>query len=404
MKNARILISAVLSAMILTGACTGALAAEEGLSEQVTLYVATDLHYLSPELTDHGDFFQRMIRNGDGKAMEYCEEVTDALVEQVIAQQPDALILTGDLTFNGARLSHTALAEKLRQIEDGGVPVLVIPGNHDLKNRLAASFQGEGYELVDSVNAREFAEIYKDFGLGEAIARDDASLSYVAEVTRSLWVLMLDVNAFGAGSIDAETLRWVEQQLQAAQEQGVHMIAASHQNLLVHNDMFVYGYVIGNRFKLQALYDDYGVLCNLSGHIHMQHTTRSASGLPEMVTSSLMVWPNQYGVLTLEGKSAEYHTASVAADQPELADATHAFFWDNAYGQAMSSLGEEADEALGRFFADANTAYFAGRLDQLPWDEEQVAAWQTSGARFASYFETIADDRLDHTVLTFDFD
>ena len=155
---------------------------------------------------------------------------------------------------------------------------------------------------------------------------------------------------------------------------------------------------------LQDLYEKYGVLCNLSGHIHMQHLAQSDSGLPEMVTSSLMVWPNQYGVLTLEGKSAEYHTASVAADQPELADATHAFFWDNAYGQAMSSLGEEADEALGRFFADANTAYFAGRLDQLPWDEEQVEAWQTSGARFASYFETIADDRLDQTVLTFDFD
>ena len=70
--------------------------------DQVTLFVATDLHYLSPELTDHGAYFQQMIRDGDGKAMEYCEELTDAFVEQVIAQRPDVLILSGELTFNGA--------------------------------------------------------------------------------------------------------------------------------------------------------------------------------------------------------------------------------------------------------------------------------------------------------------
>ncbi len=31
----------------------------------------------------------------DGKAMEHCEEITDAFVEQVISTPPDALLLSG---------------------------------------------------------------------------------------------------------------------------------------------------------------------------------------------------------------------------------------------------------------------------------------------------------------------
>ena len=35
--------------------------------EQVTLLVATDLHYLTPELTDHEAYFQEVVQNTDGK-------------------------------------------------------------------------------------------------------------------------------------------------------------------------------------------------------------------------------------------------------------------------------------------------------------------------------------------------
>ena len=151
-----------------------------GPLEPVTLFIATDLHYLSPELTDHGPYFRELIANGDGKAMEYCEEITDTFLGEVIAQKPDALILSGDLTFNGAKLSHAALAEKLLSVEEAGIPVLVLPGNHDLENPMAASFQGTGYTLVESICAEQFDKLYQDFGLGEAIATDTASLSYVA--------------------------------------------------------------------------------------------------------------------------------------------------------------------------------------------------------------------------------
>ena len=58
--------------------------------------------------------------------MEYCEEVTDAFIRQVIEEMPDALILSGDLTFNGEKASHVALAEKLSTIENAGIPVFPV--------------------------------------------------------------------------------------------------------------------------------------------------------------------------------------------------------------------------------------------------------------------------------------
>ena len=75
-------------------------------ADPVTLLVATDLHYLAPELTDHGPCFERSITHGDGKVMAYSEELVEAFVTQVIDRHPDALILSGDLSFNGARKSH----------------------------------------------------------------------------------------------------------------------------------------------------------------------------------------------------------------------------------------------------------------------------------------------------------
>ena len=93
---------------------------------------ATDLHYLAPSLTDHGPLFWQVMEAGDGKVTEYCDEITSAFLEQAAALRPDALILTGDLTFNGEEASHLALAEKLAGAEAAGVPVFVLPGNHDL--------------------------------------------------------------------------------------------------------------------------------------------------------------------------------------------------------------------------------------------------------------------------------
>ena len=101
--------------------------------EPVTLYHATDLHVLAPELTDHGAYFQQVMDSADGKMTAYSEELLEAFVHQVIRETPEALILSGNLTFNGEAASHRHLAAALRRVEEASVRIFVLPGNYDLE-------------------------------------------------------------------------------------------------------------------------------------------------------------------------------------------------------------------------------------------------------------------------------
>ncbi|MBR1457518.1 MAG: metallophosphoesterase, partial [Oscillospiraceae bacterium] len=194
--------------------------------------VGTDLHYIAPALTDHGAYFTELVDGADGKLTRWSEELTDAFLAEVIARRPEALLLTGDLTFNGAVMSHEALAEKLRAVEAAGVPVLVQTGNHDVYDPDAARFSGDGFTRVPSASSAAFREIYAAFGYDEALAVDEDSLSYLYPLNADTLVLMLDANtAHDPCGLSDKTLGWVEKQLRAASREGRYVLAAGHQNL-----------------------------------------------------------------------------------------------------------------------------------------------------------------------------
>ena len=70
--------------MLLIG-CTllycGAAAAHAGADDALTVFIATDLHYIASSLTDNGSYFMAVTENADGKYMPGCEVLTDAFVE-----------------------------------------------------------------------------------------------------------------------------------------------------------------------------------------------------------------------------------------------------------------------------------------------------------------------------------
>ena len=402
----------MLGAFALTGT-DGGEAPAAAPADGVTIAVATDLHYLSPELTDDGAFFTQLVTDADGKVMPYIDELVRAFAAQIIDAQPDALILSGDLTFNGETASHEALAELLGGIEAAGVPVYVIPGNHDMNNSMAARFEGDGYELTDSPSEGEFTELYNDFGYGEALSRDGRSLSYTAQLAPGLRLLMLDVNTrTDPGYALPSTLEWLESQLAEARDAGDRVITVSHQNLYAHNPFFTTGYVIGNSGTIVRDYAEADVLCNLSGHIHLQHTAEH-EGLPEIVTSSLAVNPNQYGVLTVGEDQCSYETVRVrvsewAAEQGsddanllDFAAYSEQFFYDTHTGQALEQLGDaENAGVLADFYANVNLNYFAGRCDLIEWDEAMLDGWSGAGYFVPAYFDSIRADTGDHTHLS----
>jgi predicted MPP superfamily phosphohydrolase len=362
------------------------------------ILLATDLHYLASDLTDKGEYFQRMLDNGDGKTTQYVTEITDAFLKQVIDQRPDVLLLSGDLTFNGAKDSHLELAGKLQKVVDSGIPVLVIPGNHDLDNRQAASFSGKGYSLVDTISANSFASIYANFGYKDSLSYDKISLSYMYQINAKVRVLMVDVNTKEApGKVTGTTLDWIEQQLVKAAKEKALVIAVSHQPLLEHSSLFSDNFTMENSKSLLALYEKYQVVCNLSGHMHFQHIATSAQDFPEIVTSALAITPNQYGVMHLGNDTVEYHT--VQTDVSSIAFPTaklsypYEYFWGISYEKALGQIKDEFQApALAQYFADVNTAYFTGTLDSIDWSDSRFAQWKQQKSFLGRYFMSIKDD------------
>ena len=366
------------------------------------LAVATDIHFLPRSIVREGEAFTNAYAAGDGKMIQYIPELLDVLIQELLADPPEAVLLTGDLTLNGERVGHMELAKKLRPLREAGIRVLVIPGNHDIQNAFASGYNRDKTYSVRTVTAEEFAEIYEEYGYGQAISRDTASLSYSCALSEDLWIVMLDTNKYqrdgrltlpeNSGQLLPETLRWLEEQLQAAQKEGVEVITATHHSLLDQSRL-TNGYTLDNAQEVLALYQEYGVRVNFSGHVHIQNiavTDLGGNPFYDIASSSYAVYTNQYGRAEyLPGESLSYHTqeadveswaALVGSQNPELLDFedfSYQFFYDISYWRSYGNLYqilsmEDVDlELMAQTMAILNPAYFSGYAADL---REEVLA------------------------------
>ncbi len=405
--------------MMLLTLCAGLAFCAEGHAEASSsgfrAVIASDLHYIAPELTDGGPGYQQTLKNGDSKFMPYVEEITDAFLDEVLADPPDVVLLTGDLTFNGAEISHRRLAGKLQRLEDAGIPVLVLPGNHDVYNENAALYRGGSFERVPFASGESFAGIYRDFGPGEALSADSDSLSYVWQLNEQVWIMMLDENtAHDFCGLSDRSFQWIEAQLQKAREEGRFVLVAGHQNVFQHS-IFRGGYVIQGAQRLQELLRRYGVPLCLSGHLHTQHVL-SEDGLTEIATSALCSYPCQYAVLTAEDGRLRYGTRRLdLAAWAERNGRPDAVFQDfaGAAGAYMDAHFTPAGMAplvddpvlwaeMLAYLQALNRAYFSGDLREiaaLDPDGRLAGLWAEENGMTAWYLRSVLDEEgNDHTV------
>ncbi len=347
---------------------------------EVIIYHATDFHYLSQQLTENSPRFVDYIAAGDGKMTHYIDAITDAFFEEVIKNKPDYLVITGDLTFNGEKLSHIDFAKKLEKIEHAGVQVLVIPGNHDVDYPFSYAYNNDQMTITDRISKEEFGQIYKDFGLKQAYSKDSKTYSYLYKLTDKVILLALDTNTAGNGIIHDETIEWAAKELEKIKD-GTTVITMTHQTLFDHFDgnMNSAKYSIYNREKLIDILKKYNVPFNLCGHIHTQHIFEDTD-ITDIATESVSVMPCNYGVVKCTSDNIEYFTKTVdieswskengLQDKNLLDFKNYAvdFYIKNQSNLAIASLEDytytrEEKQLLADFFAELNTYYFPGIID-----------------------------------------
>ena len=81
----------------------------------------------------------------------------------------------GDLTKDGELLSHQKVASLLAPLYDEGIPVVVVPGNHDIENPDGKYFNGSETSPAERTSPEMFTSIYRNYGYGSAIEHDETS-------------------------------------------------------------------------------------------------------------------------------------------------------------------------------------------------------------------------------------
>ncbi len=377
--------------------------------KDITMFVATDIHYLTKDLYDNGEAFQNYLDTSDGKQINYIEEIMMAFTNDISQNKPDILIISGDLTNNGEKESHVKLAERLDIIEQQtGTRIYVIPGNHDILNPWARGFKEADQYITDSIDADEFEKIYNSFGYGEAVSRDKSSLSYLATPSDNLWLLMLDTSIYdfnellGApttnGEINADTYEWIKQCSQLAKDKNAQIVTVMHHNLFNHSQVLYSGFTLDNNDEALKIFQECGINLVLSGHIHIQDIKSGGEGnkqIYDIATSALSVYPVQYGVLKFNSSQEfDYSTARVDvegwAKESDINDVnmknfeeySKDYFADISFNKAydeLTSAGNYSDrekDLMAETISLLNINYFGGTIKSIKKDIMESEGYQ----------------------------
>jgi len=274
------------------------------------------------------------------------------------------------MTNHGEHASHQEFIEKIEPLRKAGMKIFVIPGNHDINVPNAKAYRGNETIPTPGISPEEYEQLYFRFGYSGALKRDASSLSYLAALNDSLWLLCLDSNRYAeyknssisGGRILPETLQWALDILREAHEKQITVLGMMHHGLVEHlpyQSVFFADYLIDDwKNKAQMLADN-GLQVVFTGHFHANDITMltSENGNPifDIETGSLAQYPFPFRLLTLSGKTLNIDTRFVKSI-PENADLQEKYrrrmeaFARRSIGSKLKNIGmpipDETREAL----------------------------------------------------------
>lgn len=355
--------------------------------QQLKIAVISDIHYLAPSLLKNGaangTAFQTYL-NFDPKLLEFSDPILRKVISQLKRERPDIVLIPGDLTKDGEKVSHEAVVRILNQL---GTKVFVIPGNHDINNPEAVAYNGDISNPTPIIQARDFPKIYADFGYRNAISRDANSLSYISQPYRGLWILAIDdceyynntTTALVPGKIKPETMAWILGKLREARQKNITVLSMMHHGIMEHftnQETIDAGYVTNDWQNQADKLMNAGLKVMFTGHYHANDIAMRGSDetnvLYDIETGSLVTPPSPYRLITLTNNELEITTrkiTSINCAMPgglSFTDYSNAFItahMDGYFEYVFTNLyGMDPTTAAGLapFFRDGWMAHYAG--------------------------------------------
>ena len=316
--------------------------------------VISDIHYLAPSLKDvGGEEWEEFVQN---KHKEYnlldslVDNALDGVLRNAAKNSETYVLIPGDLTKDGELESHKALAKKLEKFEkDTGISVLVVPGNHDINNSNAVTFENGTKEKAEKTSPEQFREIYKNLGFDLADSffvpeegNKGGMLSYAVTLGNYRLIAIdscIYSNDNGATDNEHETsgqlaegvLEWVVAEAEKAEDNGLTVVGMQHHNLIPHNDIeeaTFAPFVVNDWLRVADTYADAGMHFIFTGHLHSNDTNRYYSDNGEVIydilSPTVTGFPNYYKIIDFKtnGKKTDFEMKSLDIDeyQPVVAD------------------------------------------------------------------------------------
>jgi len=369
-------------------------------TSQLKIAVVSDIHYMDPSLLTNnaaaGDAFQNYIA-ADPKLIEYSDPIFRKVMADLKTEKPDILLVPGDLTKDGERVSHESVAHFLDELKSTGIKVFVVPGNHDINNPEARSYNGNNAFPTPIIQAADFSNIYSNFGYGDAISRDPNSLSYVAQPYPGLWIMGIDACkyeenqeiAIVGGRIKSQTLRWMLDRLAEAKQRNITVFAMMHHNLIEHyagQSQLDPGYVVDdwqtNVNTLMAA----GLKIIFTGHYHANDITgyeNNGKKLTDIQTGSLVTAPIPYRIIMMKNKDLDVSTKYITSINASLPGginfvvysnqflSQHLDVYFNYYLTNVFGAPPEVAAFAAPLYRNAIMAHFAGD-EHMPPDQRKL--------------------------------
>ncbi len=341
--------------------------------ESFRFTVIADTHYFSKTLGTSGKAYE--LRSGsDQKCLAETAELIDAAFAQIAASDTQAVLIAGDLTNDGERVSHEEFREKLYALKQKK-PVYVITATHDWccdenPRRYSGDQVSHDVPVMASDELRDF---YRDFGPDAAEAEFTTHLgtsSYVVRLSEHVKLLALndDQNGKGRAGFKEDHFQWIEEQIKKAREENCLMIGMEHHLLIAHVNPLLTGggTCVGDREEVAARLADAGLRYMFVGHSHIQHTDHFVSPAGNQIT--------EVNVGSLVGYPAPIVNVTVQPDQTLRYQVDHLreFSWNGQTIPAAPYLREHALALVHRVLESSDKNDFAEKLTALQLNGQKM--------------------------------
>ena len=340
--------------------------------------VISDIHVFDDDKIEHsGEAWDKYLAF-DNKLLLYSKAIMEKTIQKIKEENVRYVIISGDLTKDGEIVNHELTAQYLKKIEDAGIDVFVINGNHDISNANSRSYHSDGTTTpIETATAADFLRIYADFGYDKAVSRETNGLSYSVDMGSNIRLIFMDSNIYNdskdnphqetAGTLRASTLQWACQQAKTAVAEGKVPIGVMHHGLMEHVPV-IQTYLLGdmivdNYQEAQQQLSEAGMNIIFTGHSHEQDI------------SSVMLGDKTFYDIETGSLSGMCPMRFITIDPSLRTFDIHSWHMDNVAGVDLNgkkSFREMVNDYMYKGYLK-NVDYMIGKvLKQMGTSEDQI--------------------------------